>query len=187
MTAEERRGSSALTPDLDWSQVRETVLMLELAVGQIDSAMKEGNSSVEVLTDSFTSMAGYMRMMGQALESLPDNPATADLKSTLIGHASEVAGRVQRSIIAFQFYDKLSQRLAHVSHSLEALGSLVTDQRKLYNPFEWVALQEKIRAKYSTREELEMFNAVMQGMPVKEALEHYKAEMKDKGDDVELF
>jgi hypothetical protein len=32
-----------------------------------------------------------------------------------------------------------------------------------------------------------MFNAVMQGMPVKDALSHYKAEMKDKGDDVELF
>ena len=187
MAAEERRGSSALTPDLDWSQVRETGLMLELAVGQIDSALKEGNSSVEVLTDSFTSMAGYMRMMGQALESLPDTPATADLKAALIGHASEVTGRVQRSIVAFQFYDKLSQRLAHVSHSLEALGCLVTDQRKLYNPFEWVALQEKIRAKYSTREEVEMFNAVMQGMPVKEALSNYKAEMKDKGDDVELF
>ena len=65
----DRRGTSAHSPDLDWSQVRETVLMLELAVGQIDAAMKEGNSSVEVLTDSFTSMAGYMRMMGDALDS----------------------------------------------------------------------------------------------------------------------
>ncbi len=185
--ADERRGTRAHMPDLDWSQVRETVLMLELAVGQIEAALKEGGSSVEVLTDSFTSMAGYMRMMGTALEQLPDTPATAELKESLIGHASEVAGRVQKSIIAFQFYDKLSQRLAHVSHSLEALTTLVTDQRKLYNPFEWVALQEKIRAKYSTREELEMFNAVMQGMPVKEALSNYKAEMKDKGDDVELF
>lgn len=147
MTAtEDRRGTSAHSPDLDWSQVRETVLMLELAVGQIESALKEGNSSVEVLTDSFTSMAGYMRMMGSALEQLPDTPATAQLKESLIGHAGEVAGRVQRSIVAFQFYDKLSQRLAHVSHSLQALGTLVTDQRKLYNPFEWVALQEKIRA-----------------------------------------
>jgi len=185
--AEERRGSSAQTPDLDWSQVRETVLMLELAVGQIDAAMKEGNSSVEVLTDSFTSMAGYMRTMGAALEQLPDSPATAQLKESLITHAAEVAGRVQRSIVAFQFYDKLSQRLAHVSHSLEALSGLVTDQRKLYNPFEWVALQQKIRAKYSTREEVDMFEAVMRGVPVKEALESYKAEMKDKGDDVELF
>ena len=116
MTAtEDRRGTSAHSPDLDWSQVRETVLMLELAVGQIESALKEGNSTVEVLTDSFTSMAGYMRMMGSALEQLPDTPATAQLKESLIGHAGEVAGRVQRSIVAFQFYDKLSQRLAHVS------------------------------------------------------------------------
>jgi len=184
---DQRRGSSAQTPDLDWSQVRETVLMLELAVGQIDAAMKEGNSSVEVLTDSFTSMAGYMRMMGDALDRLPDSPSTAELKATLIDQAAEVTGRVHRSIIAFQFYDKLSQRLAHVSHSLEALGCLVTDQRKIYSPFEWVGLQEKIRAKYSTREEVDMFNAVMQGMPVKEALENYKAEMKDKGDEVELF
>ena len=99
--ADERRGSSASMPDLDWSQVRETVLMLELAVGQIDAAMKEGGSSVEVLTDSFTSMAGYMRMMGTALEQLPDSPATAQLKESLIGHAGEVAGRVQKSIIAF--------------------------------------------------------------------------------------
>lgn len=80
-------------------------------------------------------MAGYMRMMGSALEQLPDTPATAQLKESLIGHAGEVAGRVQRSIVAFQFfYDKLSQRLAHVSHSLQALGTLVTDQRKLQQP-----------------------------------------------------
>lgn len=182
-----RRGTSAHTPDLDWSQVRETVLMLELAVGQIESALKEGNSSVEVLTDSFTSMAGYMRMMGGALEQLPDAPETAELKDALIGHADEVANRVKRTIIAFQFYDRLTQRLAHVCHSLDALSGLVSNQRKLYNPLEWVALQEKIRAKYSTREEVQMFEAVMGGVPVQEALDRYKAEMKDKGDDVELF
>jgi hypothetical protein len=32
-----------------------------------------------------------------------------------------------------------------------------------------------------------MFEAVMNGMPVKEALEHFMAEMKDKSDDIELF
>ncbi|NTV11377.1 MAG: hypothetical protein HGA47_11470 [Zoogloea sp.] len=182
-----RRGSKAHTPDLDWSQVRETVLMLELAVGQIESALKDGGSSVEVLTESFTSMAGYMNMMGSTLARLPDSPETAELKDALIGHADEVSSRVQRTIIAFQFYDKLAQRLGHVCQSLDALSGLVADQRKLYNPLEWVGLQEGIRAKYSTREEVEMFEAVMSGMPVQEALERYKAEMKDKGDDVELF
>ena len=33
------RGSSAHNPDLNWSQVRETVLMLELAAVQIETAM----------------------------------------------------------------------------------------------------------------------------------------------------
>ncbi len=185
--ADERRGSSASMPDLDWSQVRETVLMLELAVGQIDAAMKEGGSSVEVLTDSFTSMAGYMRMMGTALEQLPDSPATAQLKESLIGHAGEVAGRVQKSIIAFQFYDKLVQRLAHVGLSLGDLSDLVADPRRLFNPGEWVGLQDKIKTKYSTREEIAMFDAVMQGVPVQEAVDKFMAEMKEKSDDIELF
>lgn len=183
----ERRGTSAHTPDLDWSQIRETVLMLGLAVAQIDSAMKDGNASVDVLTDSFTSMAAYMRMIDGALGQLPDSPATAELRGVLVESAKEVAARIQKSIVAFQFYDKLSQRLAHVSHSLDALGDLVSDQQRLYSPYEWVTLQEKIRAKYSTREETDMFNAVMNGMPVKDALENYRAEMKEKGDDFELF
>ena len=67
------------------------------------------------------------------------------------------------------------------------MSDLVADQGRLFNPLEWRALQEKIRSKYSTREELEMFETVMAGVPVKEALARYKAEMRDKGDDIELF
>lgn len=53
-----RAPSTADKPDLGWSQVRETVLMLGVAMGQIESAMKDGNESVavDVLSDSFTSM-----------------------------------------------------------------------------------------------------------------------------------
>ena len=68
----EPRGTSAHMPDLNWSQVRETVLMLELAAVQIETAMKDSNSSVEILTDSFTTMAGYMRMISETVQSLPD-------------------------------------------------------------------------------------------------------------------
>ena len=32
-------GSTALRPDLDWSQLKETVLMLNLAVAQIDGSL----------------------------------------------------------------------------------------------------------------------------------------------------
>ena len=54
-------GSSAAQPDLDWSQLRETILMLNLAVAQIDQSMNEGHSSVSVLSQSFTALATNLR------------------------------------------------------------------------------------------------------------------------------
>ena len=181
------RGTSAHMPDLNWSQVRETVLMLELSAVQIEAAMKDSNASVEVLTDSFTTMAGYMRMISETIQTLPDDGAVGEAKQNLTGVSEHVAGMVHQAIIAFQFYDKLVQRLAHVGLSLGDLSDLVADSRRLYNPGEWVGLQDRIKAKYTTREEVAMFEAVMQGMPVQEAVDKFMAEMKEKSDDIELF
>lgn len=181
------KGSTAHMPDLNWSQVRETVLMLELAAVQIETAMKDSNASVEVLADSFTSMAGYMRTISETVQALPETEEIAEVKRNLIGTSDQVSGMVHQAIIAFQFYDKLVQRLSHVGHSLGALSDLVADQRRLYSPHEWVGLQEKIRSKYSMPEEIAMFEAVMRGIPIQEAAERCIAEMNQKGDDIELF
>jgi len=180
-------GTRAHTPDLDWSQVRETVLMMELSGGQIEAAMKDSNNSVEVLTDVFTTMAGYMRMIGDTIAALPDEGEAAATKASLQGATEHVAGMVHQAIIAFQFYDKLVQRLSHVNHSLAALSALVGDQSRLYNPNEWVGLQEKIRSKYSMREEVQMFEDVLTGMSIEEALKKFMGKINDKTDDIELF
>ena len=181
------RGTTAHIPDLNWSQVRETVLMLELAAVQIEAAMKDSNASVEMLTESFTTMAGYMRMISDTVQTLPDQGEVGVAKQNLMGVSEHVSGMVHQAIIAFQFYDKLVQRLAHVGLSLGDLSDLVADRNRLFNPAEWVDLQHKIKAKYSTRDEIAMFDAVMQGMPVQEAVERFMAEMKEKSDDIELF
>lgn len=181
------RGTSAHMPDLNWSQVRETVLMLELSAVQIESAMKDSNASVEVLTNSFTTMAGYMRTISDTVLTLPDQGEVGVAKQNLTGISEHVSAMVHQAIIAFQFYDKLVQRLAHVGISLGDLSDLVADGGRLFNPAEWVALQNKIRTKYTTREEIAMFDAVMHGMPVQEAVDKFMAEMKEKNDDIELF
>lgn len=180
-------GTHAHMPDLAWSQVRETMLMLELATAQIEAAMTDSNTSIDVLTDSFTTMAGYMGMINERLSTLPDEGEIGITKREMCGAAEHVTGMVQQSIIAFQFYDKMSQRLSHVIHSLATLTELVGDQRRIYNPSEWVVLQEKIRSKYTTVEERAMFESVMKGMPVAQALELFMNEMKDKGSDIDLF
>ena len=182
------RGTTAHTPDLNWSQVRETVLMLELSAVQIEAAMKDSNASVEVLTNSFTTMAGYMRMISETIQTLPDKDEVGVAKQNLLGVSEHVSGMVHQAIIAFQFYDKLVQRLAHVTNSLGNLSELVSDQRRIFNPQEWVDLQDRIRAKYTTPDEPEMFEAVMHGMPVAQAIERYVDTLKSKGgDDIELF
>lgn len=181
------RGSTAHAPDLNWSQVRETVLMLELAAVQIEHAMKDSNTSVDVLTRSFTAMAGCMQEIVGKVEALPSDGASGDAKAELLGATANVSGMVHQAIIAFQFYDKLVQRLAHVGLSLGELSDLVAEPGRLFNPGEWVGLQARIKAKYTTREEIAMFDAVMQGIPVQEAVERFMAEMREKNDDIELF
>ena len=93
---------------------------------------------------------------------------------------------VQSAIVAFQFYDKLVQRLSHVSQGLEGLGRIVCDTQSLYNPAEWAALQAVIRARYSTQEEVELFEEVMRGTPVAQALQKF-AQKATAASEVELF
>ncbi|MCG2575852.1 hypothetical protein LZ012_02445 [Dechloromonas sp. XY25] len=174
-------------PDLNWSQVRETVLMLELSAVQIEAAMKDSDSSVDVLTDSFTTMANYMRMISDTIGTLPDHGEVGVAKQNLSGVSEHVSRMMHQAIIAFQFYDKLVQRLGHVGLSLGELSELVGDPQRLFSPGEWVNLQHRIKSKYSTREEIAMFNAVMQGVPVQHAVDKFMAEMDGKSDDIEFF
>jgi hypothetical protein len=52
--------SNASSPDLDWSQVRETILMLNLSIAQIEIALHDSSISVGELTDSVTSISGLL-------------------------------------------------------------------------------------------------------------------------------
>ena len=191
MSTETPRGTRAHTPDLDWSQVRETVLMLELAAGQVDAAMRDSNSSVNTLMDTFTSMADTLASIDIALNTLPDTVGNGMVKAEIQDNARQVAQKVHHAIIAFQFYDKLVQRLDHVCHSLSGLSGLVSDTGRLYNPAEWSSLQELIRSKYTMVEERGMFDAVMAGATVQEALKDYMTtrmqQVEDSGGEIELF
>lgn len=185
---QKKRGTQVHSPSLDWSQVRETVLMLELATGQIVAAMHESNAPVNTLTEGFTSLASLLTRIQTSLDALPDSPGNTALKQELLGSTGEVNSVVQQSIVAFQFYDRLSQRLDHVCHALARLSDLVSDASRRFSLEEWAILQQSIRSRYTTREEVAMFEAVLSGMPVQEALQQFVAERREHAsNDVELF
>jgi hypothetical protein len=179
--------STAARPDLDWSQVRETILMINLAVAQIEMALKDSSGSVEVLTNSFTGMYSNLMALVEEAHHLPESPIKANIEDT----GCVVSAQMQQAIVAFQFYDRLTQRLSHACRSLEDLGVIVTDPTQLYNPFAWNALQQKIRAKYSMEDEKLMFDTLLATGSVEKALALYVERKHEEatggGDDIELF
>lgn len=170
-------------PDLDWSQVKETVMMLNLAVMQIERTLNEGDESINALTDTFASLIGGIQAIGMAAENLPYSPE----KSTIETNIKPSADKISSAIVAFQFYDKLSQRLNHVSHSLDALGKLIENPARLYSPYEWHGLQAMIKSNYTVKQDRDMFDAILKGASVQEALSLIAAEDSDEDDEIELF
>ncbi len=76
--------STASSPDLDWSQVRETLRMLHLAAAQIDVALKDGDESIDTLSNSFTSMIGSVNTIAMAVADLDALDSSRGIK-TVIG------------------------------------------------------------------------------------------------------
>lgn len=179
--------STASRPDLDWSQVRETILMLNLSMTEIELALNDSTRSVGALSDSFTSISGALKVIREAVHQLPDT--VADDKAKIENMGSEVSDKIGQAIVAFQFYDRLSQRLSLVCRSLDDLSGLVSDSGRLYNPNSWVALQQKIRAKYVTEEDRAMFDMLMETRDVNRTLEEFRSRKHDSasGGDIELF
>ncbi len=175
--------SRADQPDLDWSQVRETVALLNLAVAQIGWAMRDGEDSVNTLTTSFTGMINHAQTIREAGEALPEG----NERATITRHCDAILQQMNQSVIAFQFYDKLSQRLMHVSNSLDELSRLVSDPVRLYNPYEWSGLQRLIRSRYTSEEDQAMFDAVIGGASVEEAMQAASGSGDNRNDDIELF
>jgi len=179
--------STANRPDLDWSQVKEVVLMLKLAAAQVEFSLKDGSNSVNTLTDSFTSMAGSIKAIELSSAGLFEKyKVTESDQETVVDNCQQVADKMQQAIVAFQFYDTLVQRMDHVVNSLSKLGDLVSDPARLYSPHEWGALQEVIRSRYTMEKERELFDAILNGGDMIEVLEKMH-QVATSEDNIELF
>ena len=62
--------SDANNPDLDWSQIRETVMMLNVALTQVERSLTEGDESVNALTKLLISLMGKIQVIRMASETL---------------------------------------------------------------------------------------------------------------------
>lgn len=175
--------SDSYQPDLDWSQVRETVKLLTVSITQVESNMHVGDDSVTKLTESFTSIVDHMSQINELLNTLEPS----EVKTVALDHCQQTNEKIQTSIVAFQFYDRLQQSLTHVANSLRGLSSLVETPERLYNPIEWKKFQDEIRNQYTMESEKILFDALLQGKSIEDAVKLAALADEDGEDEVELF
>lgn len=176
--------SNTFNPDLDWNQVRETSKLLILSAVQVEDMLNEADLSVNTLTESFTSIVEHMKAINDHLLALESCPT----RDEALARCEETTGKIQASIVAFQFYDRMQQCLQHVTSNLKGLSELVENQDRLYDLAEWQEFQNQIRARYTMESEKLMFDAILQGKSVSEALAIKNAyNQQDQSDNIELF
>jgi len=165
----------------NWSQVRETILMINVAVARIEHAMIEGEGSFTSLSQSFVEMVNSAKEIALSAEELDESPKINKIKD----NCKDITQRVNDSIIAFQFYDKLSQRMTLVSKTLGSLTEILEDKSKTNNQDEWIKLQNMIRSKYTLDADQELFDDVLNGVSIEDALK--TAVEKTTEEEIEFF
>ena len=150
--------------------------MLELCEAQMESAIAESDVAVEALIKAFTSLTETTRSVGALADKLPSelrDPNSVHLDQQLAAIRSQMAS----AVIAFQFYDKLTQRLGHVRYSLSTLAMFVCDKAQTQQREQWERLFGTLRRLYRTEEEREIFQLMVNGASAAEAraqAEHHK-------------
>lgn len=175
-----------------WSHVRETINMLYLAVCQIETTMADSNTSVDTLTNSFTLLANHTSEVSEQIQNLTQPSELEAFKKDIDNTAREMKTNISASICAFQFYDRVCQRLDHVSRSLEKVSAVMASRESLCQPDAWRKIQLDIKSSYTMEAERLMFDYIMQGGSVAEALRIYREQIdasgnKNNEDEIELF
>jgi hypothetical protein len=182
---------------LEWKELSQTIMALNLSIAQIDLSMTEGSYSIDTLIDSFTFMRQGLDQLNQSVlnDEIQD---VSELKVRLLQESQQLSEKVAASIVAFQFYDKLSQRLQHVSKSLSSLSDIISHEDRTVDETTWNSFRDKMAKYAAMREEYELFELIFtQGMSSEKAIEVMKdrirARMEEsksqaaEEDDIELF
>ncbi|NTS77426.1 hypothetical protein HR060_11195 [Catenovulum sp. SM1970] len=172
----------------NWCYRAETTRLLGLSIAQIHMSLTEGDNSINTLTNSFQELATICSKVEGLTHSAESQ--SEDALALVSKEAESMSSHVDAAIVAFQFYDRLCQRLEHVAASLEGLSDLLQETEN-ENPADWRRLREHIRAHYTMKEEHLMYETIMQGATAKEALEIFRARLAEKPEeddgDIELF
>lgn len=189
MAVELKGASSSSANSEDTStQLQEIMRSLYLISAQMKVALADSDVSVSALTDAFSRMLGYEGEIASAVKQLADAKDDTEIHQNIQKNASLLTLHIQKAVIAFQFYDRLSQRLNHTIETADALGELIAQQQDGHNDDAWQVFHEQIQSLYSMLEEKQLFDEIMQEGDFRQALSRFnKARQIEIEDDIEFF
>lgn len=172
-------------PDTDFCFRAQTANLLALSIAQIHMSLTEGDNSVGTLAQSFQDLANFC----SKVESLATDTDLSSKNTEIISIATDMSSQVNTAIVAFQFYDRLCQRMSHVAGSLDHLAGLLQHDDTVDKSEGWQALRDHIKQQYTMKAEHQMYDLIMQGSSPEQALAEFKAAMENHNDedDIELF
>jgi hypothetical protein len=148
---------TAFTPEMQMAN------MLGLCEAQMESALHESDIAVDALIKAFTCLVDATRAVSTLTENLP--PQIKESIASDIDHQiAAISKQMGAAVMAFQFYDKLTQRLGHVRYSLSTLALFVCDRNQSNQPDQWKRLLNTLRRLYKTEEERQIFQMIMDGI-----------------------
>jgi hypothetical protein len=184
-------GDEAFTATLaGWTPEQQIAHMLELCEAQMESALSESDVAVDSLIKAFSSLTETARAFNAAVQSLPPECRTAGAGEAE-KQATLMSQQMASAIVAFQFYDKLTQRLGHVRYSLSTLALFVCNRAQTQRRDRWKQLFGTLKRLYRTEEERQIFQMMVEGASAQDARDHiHQTTMTIRAGntgDVELF
>ncbi len=152
--------------------------LCQLLKTQIKLAFMQSDQSVNILGNQFTQLMENLHQMTDSSNVDPDN-------SQNLKHLLDTSKKsIQDIVIAFQFYDRLTQQVGHVSNAI-ALFEQQLESKQEITPKQWEELFYQIRSAYTTVEEKEAFDQIFSAKglaPVENRIDN-----SEPDDDIELF
>jgi hypothetical protein len=142
--------------------------MLDLCEAQMDAAIRDSDQAVDAVVKAFTELVVIARSVNELSKELASSSKHQTLAKDLDQRTAAITRDIGEAIVAFQFYDKLTQRMGHVRYSLSTLASFNCEPSRS-SPEHWQKLTNTLRRLYRTEEERAVFDAVTEGKPLPEA------------------
>jgi len=169
---------------------QELNLFLSLASGELKISMREANVVVQKLTATFMEMVNDVHNIKIAAERLDVNDKkNMSLKTEISSLCNNYLNKVEAGTVGFQFYDKMTQRLQHTSGNINRLMLMAERPDSLLDHNSWQQLKEKIEKSYNMEEDRALFQALMKGDSIQNAIKLATdiQEKQTEKDKVELF